>query len=168
MTGWVALLRGVNVGGNNKVPMAELKALCEGLGLEHVQTYIASGNVAFASTDEEADLRGRIEQAIAAAYGRKLGVLVRSARDLALVMTANPFPDAPGNRVLVLFTDAPATLDGVRNQADEELAAGPRCVFVRYGEGMAQSRLQVPAAVQGTGRNMNTVARLAAMAAERD
>ena len=70
MSAWAALLRAVNVGGNNKLPMAELKALCEGLGLGRVQTYIASGNVVFASERSEADIRGAIEAALATRYAK--------------------------------------------------------------------------------------------------
>lgn len=165
-SGWVALLRAVNVGGNNKLPMAELKALCEGLGFTSVRTYIASGNVVLASELDEAGVRTALEDAIAARYGKPLGVLVRSGAEMAVVAARNPFADCPGNRVVALFTDQPVTLNGVKNQRDERIAAGERAIYVHYGDGMADSRLQVPAAAQGTARNMNTVAKLAAMAAE--
>ncbi|WP_374530325.1 DUF1697 domain-containing protein [Novosphingobium sp.] len=168
MTGWAALLRAVNVGGNNKLPMAELKTLCEGLGLESVQTYIASGNVVFASEREEADLRTAIEGAIAARYGKRIGVLVRSASELARVTADNPFADCPGNRVVALFTDEPPSIEGLRHQREERLAAGVREIFVHYGNGMADSRLVIPAAANGTARNMNTVAKLAQLAALRE
>ena len=83
MTGWAALLRAVNVGGTGKLPMAELKALCEVLGFERVQTYIASGNVVFASKRSETELREAIEAALLKQYGKQFGVMVRSAAELA-------------------------------------------------------------------------------------
>lgn len=168
MTAWVALLRAVNVGGTGKLPMAELKALCEGLGFAQVRTYIASGNVVFTSTLGEAAVRSAIEQAIEAQYGKRIGVQVRCADELARVLTDNPFPEAAGNRLLILFTDAAPSLDGLRHQAGERLALGERAIYVDYGEGMGQSKLVVPAAKHGTMRNLNTVSALAAMAAVLD
>ncbi|WP_088309487.1 DUF1697 domain-containing protein [Novosphingobium sp. B 225] len=165
MTRWVALLRAVNVGGTGKVAMAELKALCEGLGFGGVRTYIASGNVLLSSDLDEAGVRGALEAALLERYGKPIGVLVRSAADMAELLAANPWPDRPGNRVVALLTDAEPSLDGVRNQNGERLAPGPRALFIDYGEGMADSKLIVPASKTGTARNLNTVAKLAELAA---
>ena len=128
MTGWAALLRAVNVGGTGKLPMAELKALCEELGLEKVRTYIASGNVAFASDRSEADLRDSIGQALLEKYGKQIGVLVRSAAELAELAAQNPWPDRPGNRTAAIFVDGPLTLAGVTGQRDEVIALGARAI----------------------------------------
>ena len=164
MSGWVALLRAVNVGGNNKIPMAELAALATRLGLDGARTYIASGNLIFASAQGEDVLRGLIEDAIEAEFGARIGVLVRSAEDLAEVAARCPWPDRPGNRVVVLFTDGVPSLEGVRHQAGEVLALGRREIFIDYGDGMAGSKLVVPATKSGTARNMNTVRKLAELA----
>ena len=164
MTGWVALLRAVNVGGNNKIPMADLTALATRLGLEQARTYIASGNLIFASKLGENVLRAVLEQAIAAEWGKPIGVLVRGAEELADVAARCPWPDRPGNRVVAVFSDAALSLDGVRHQADEVLALGRREIFIDYGGGMADSRLVVPAAKAGTARNMNSVRKLAELA----
>ena len=166
MTAWIALLRGVNVGGNNKIPMAELKALCEQIGLARVRTYIASGNVIFASDLGEEAIRTAIETAIAKKYGKQIGVLVRSGAEMAEAARLCPWPERPGNRVVALFIDGPVSLDGVRNQQGERLASGPRAIYIDYGDGMADSKLVLPAGKLGTARNMNTVAKLAALAAE--
>ena len=165
MSAWAALLRAVNVGGNNQLPMAELKTLCEGLGLEQVQTYIASGNVVFASARDEADLRGAIAAALAARYAKQLGVLVRSAAELAEVVADNPWPDRPGHRVAAIFIDGPLSLDGLTGQRRETVMLGPRAIYVDYHDGMADTRLRIPAAKLGTARNLNTVTKLAAMTA---
>ena len=144
MSGWAALLRGVNLCGHNKVPMAELRALCEGLGLARVQTYIASGNVVFASERDEADLRDAIAAALVERYGKQLGVLVRSAAELAQTVADNPWPDRPGNRVVAIFIDGPLSLDGIAGQRGEIVMLGPRAIYVDYHDGMADTRLRIP------------------------
>lgn len=166
MSGWIALLRAVNVGGSNKLPMTELKVLCEDLGLARVQTYIASGNVVFSSALGEDELREAIEAAIERRYGKRIAVLVRSGAEMAGVLARNPWPERAGNRVMALIVDGPVSLEGVKGQVGEVLEAGEREIFIGYPEGMAATRLVVPAAAYGTMRNMNTVARLAELAAK--
>jgi uncharacterized protein (DUF1697 family) len=169
MSAFIALLRAVNVGGTGKLPMSELKAMCEELGLEKVRTYIASGNVVFTSRKSEAAIKASLEKRLEAYAGKAVGVLVRSAHEMAEVAANNPFPKAAPNRTMALFLDRapPAdTLSAVRGRKDEEIALGRREIYVHYGEGMAKSKLVIPAARFGTARNMNTVAVLAKMAAE--
>ena len=79
MTSFVALLRAVNVGGTGKLPMSDLKAICEELGFGTVRTYIASGNVVFTSRKSEAAVKAELEKRLAAYAGKPVGVLVRSA-----------------------------------------------------------------------------------------
>jgi uncharacterized protein (DUF1697 family) len=96
-------------------------------------------------------------------------VLVRTAQEMAEVAAKNPFPKAAPNRTMALFLDRapPAdTLSSVRGQQDEEIRLGRREIYIHYGDGMAKSKLIIPAAKLGTARNMNTVATLAKMAAE--
>jgi uncharacterized protein (DUF1697 family) len=169
MTSFVALLRAVNVGGTGKLPMSELKAACEELGFTAVRTYIASGNVVFASPKSEAAVKAALEKRLAAYAGKAVGVLVRSAAEMAQVSADNPFPKAAPNRTMAIFLDnAPPkdTLAAIRGRKDEEIKLGKREIYVHYGEGMGQSKLVIPAAKAGTARNMNTVAMLAKMAAE--
>ena len=169
MSAFIALLRAVNVGGTGKLPMSELKAMCEELGFDNVRTYIASGNAVFASRKSEAAIKAALEKRLEAYAGKAVGVLVRSAQEMAEVAAKNPFPKAAPNRTMALFLDRapPAdTLSTVRGQKDEEIALGRREIYVHYGEGMAKSKLVIPAAKSGTARNMNTVAVLAKMAAE--
>lgn len=169
MTIHIALLRAVNVGGTGKLPMAELKALCEGCGFTRVRTYIASGNVVLASPESAERVKAKLEAALARHAGKPIGVMVRTADELARVLAANPFPDAAPNRALVVFLDAPPPPDAlarVSHRTVEEIVLGPREIHVHYGEGMRDSRLKIPAAQAGTARNMNTVARLVEMARE--
>jgi uncharacterized protein (DUF1697 family) len=170
MTAYVALLRAVNVGGTGKLPMAELKAMCEAAGFAKVTTYIASGNVVFMSRKPEAAVKADLEARLADYAGKPVGVCVRTAGEMAQVLAANPFAGAPGNRAVVIFLDAAPPKDAaekaVGRAADEEIALGAREIYVRYGDaGQGNSKLRIPAAKAGTARNLNTVAKLAAMAA---
>ena len=164
MTSYVALLRAVNVGGTGKLPMADLKAMAEALGYADVRTYIASGNLLFTSDADEAGVKAALETRLAAYAGKHVGVLVRTAAEMAQVLADNPFADRPGNRTVAIFLDAPGSLDGVAGQRDEQLRLGRREIYVCYGDGMADSKLRIPASATGTARNINTVAKLAAMA----
>jgi uncharacterized protein (DUF1697 family) len=166
MRGWVALLRGVNVGGINKLPMERLKALGELAGFANVRTYIASGNLVFDSDASEGTCRERLEAAIEAEFGKRLGVLVRSAEEMAKIVAANPFADCPGNRVVAIFIDGPLSLEGVKHHTNERLELGDRAIYAHYPDGQGVSKLAIPAAKHGTARNMNTVAKLAEMARE--
>jgi uncharacterized protein (DUF1697 family) len=169
MTSFVALLRAVNVGGTGKLPMSDLKAICEELGFGTVRTYIASGNVVFTTRKSEAAVKSALEKQLAAYAGKPVGVLVRSAAEMAQVAADNPFPKMAPNRTMALFLDRapPAdTLAHIRGRKDEEVRLGRREIYIHYGEGMAKSKLVIPAAKAGTARNMNTVAVLARMAGE--
>jgi uncharacterized protein (DUF1697 family) len=169
MAAFIALLRAVNVGGTGKLPMSDLKEICEASGFSDVRTYIASGNVVFTSGKSEAAVKKALEARLQAYAGKPVGVLVRSAAEMKAVLTDNPFPKAPANRVVAVFLDAapPAdTLAAVRGQKDEQIGLGRREIYIHYGNGMAKSKLVVAAAKTGTARNINTVAALAKMAAE--
>jgi uncharacterized protein (DUF1697 family) len=169
MGSFVALLRAVNVGGTGKLPMSELKAMCEELGFAAVRTYIASGNVVFTSRKSEAAIKAALEKRLHSYAGAPVGVLVRSAAEMVQVSADNPFPKAAPNRTVAIFLDkAPPedALASIRGQNNEELRLGRREIYVHYGDGMGTSKLVIPAAKTGTARNMNTVATLAKMAAD--
>ena len=169
MTAFVALLRAVNVGGTGKLPMSELNAICEALGYGGVKTYIASGNVVFTCRKSEAAVKKALQARLEVFAGKPVGVLVRTAAEMALVLSNNPFPKAAPNRTMAVFLDrAPPsdTLAGIRGRKDEQIELGGREIYIHYGDGMGQSKLVVPAAKAGTARNMNTVAALARMAAD--
>ena len=169
MVRYVALLRAVNVGGTGKLAMADLKAMGAAAGFRRIQTYIASGNVVFEAAGTAAEVKAALEAALAAYAGRPVGVLVRTAAEIAGVLARNPFPEAPGNRAVAIFLDGPPpadTLERLTGQRGEVVRLGEREIYVHYDAGMADSKLKIPAAQLGTARNMNTVAKLAAMAAE--
>jgi uncharacterized protein (DUF1697 family) len=168
MTAYVALLRAVNVGGTGKLLMADLRAMAEAAGLTDVRTYIVSGNLVFESDLAEAAVKAALEAALAAYAGKPVGVVVRTAEEMTAVLAGNPFPDAPANRTVAIFLDAPPAagfLAAVTGRASEEIAPGAREIYVHYPDGQGTSKLKIPAAAKGTARNLNTVATLAEMAA---
>lgn len=168
MTAYVALLRAVNVSGTGKLPMDELKAMGEGCGFTTVKTFIASGNLLFTSGLAEADAEARIASKVEAYFGKPVPVHVRSAAQMAEAVTRNPFAGDPPNRVVAMFIGtepAQEMLDAATGIGTERLALGPRLIYIAYGDGMADSKLKLPAMREGTARNMNSVAKMAELLA---
>ncbi len=148
--------------------MTDLVTICEAAGFRSVRTYIASGNAVFTSALGVAETKNALEARLQSFTGRSTSVIVRTAGEMAAVLAGNPFPDVPGNRVVAIFLDrptSPADLTGVIGQGvDEAIKLSNREIYVRYGAGMAHSKLRIPTAEAGTARNMNTVSKLAVMA----
>lgn len=171
MTVFVALLRAVNVGGTAKLPMEELRALCRGLGLEQVETFIQSGNIVFCSQHPEKPIVAVLEQALAQKLTRPVGVLVRKSTELQQILAANPFPGADPSRVGVMFLPEPpaaSALAGLTTAGREQTQAMGREIFIHYPDGMGRSKLKIPAQLaKGTVRNVNTVQKLAAITLRR-
>jgi len=156
----------MNVAGTGKLPMAALKRIGEECGFKDVRTFIASGNLLFTSEIGEADVQPRIEEKLEAFFGKPVAVFVRTAAELAATAAANPLDDDKPSRVMAHFiAEEPtaAMLAEARDVAGERMALGPRVIIVSYGEGIGKTRLKLPAVRQGTARNMNSVAKMAAM-----
>jgi len=100
---FVVFLRAVNVGGTGKLPMSELKRLCEKAGFRKVRTYIASGNVVGERDGSEAQAKAALEAELKAYAGKPVAVIVRSAAEMAEVVAKNPFPDRAANRAVAIF-----------------------------------------------------------------
>lgn len=169
MRRYVALLRAVNVGGRGRLPMADLKALCVDAGFDAIRTQGASGNVVLSSDGPAAAVKAALEVRLAAYAGKPVAVLVRDAAEIRRVLERNPFPGEAPRYTVAIFLDGPPpgdALDGATGRADERMALGAREIYVHYPSGMGRSKLRIPAAEAGTARNMNTIAKLAAMAAE--
>ena len=173
MSTYVALLRGINVGGNKKVPMAELRAILDGLGYGDVRTLLQSGNAVFSAAKAEPE---RIERAIADRFGFDVRVLTRTAAAMAKVVDANPFPkalDGDPKNLHVWFLDgkAPTTLDvDPSSYAPDEVAVGKEELYVWHKEGMAKSTVSkhLGPVLRGrtvTARNWNTVLKLVELSA---
>ena len=168
MTSYVALLRGVNLGKRN-LKMEDLRRIAVELGLDSAKTYIASGNLLFRSGRSEKALKADLEAAITDHMGARVGVMIRTAGELASVLAANPFKEEAANLTVAIFLDARPPADcttAAKNVDGERIALGKRDIYVHYPRGQGQSRLAIPAAAEGTARNMNTVAKLAELARE--
>lgn len=167
MPAYVALLRAVNVGGT-QLPMDALLAMCRSAGFEQARTYVASGNALFRSRLAAQQVRHALEARLVAFLRKPVGVHVRTAAQLATVLAENPFRGTPPRHNVTVFLHGPppaGTLEGVRGLGAEQLALGRREIYVVYPDGIGASRLVIPAARTGTARNLNTIRRLAALAA---
>lgn len=172
---WIALLRGINVGGKTMLSMAQLRALIEELGYCDVETYIQSGNVIFRAEGRanESAIARNIRAAVERQFDRPIGVVVRRQSDLAAALKANPFPKGDPSRVVIAFCDARPTgrIDPERSPGDEATVRG-REVYVNCPNGVARSKftldyLERVLGVVATARNVRTVATLAAWGLER-
>ena len=167
ITTYVAFLRAVNVGGTGKLPMAELRSMCEELGFENVQTYIASGNVVLTSELSTDGVRKALEDPLEQYAGKAVGVVVRTGAAVRAIVEANPFPDAnPSYTLVTLLNDdtPPDAVDQAKRRAAEDIVLAEREIYVHYPNGMSKSKLRIPAADAGTARNMNTLRKMAELA----
>jgi len=172
LAAYVALLRGINVTGRNKIAMSELRPCFEALGHTDVRTYIQSGNVVFATKAGAPDRIGAaIEKSITATFGLDIAVLVRTRAELATVLKHNPF----GPEAYVTFLDTVpararvAALDPAAF-APDEFAVHGREVFVRCPNGYGRTKInntffERKLGVRATTRNWKTVTTLSEWAA---
>lgn len=163
----IALLRGINVGGNSLLPMTELREICSGLGFLNVCTYIESGNIIFESDLREEKVLKLLENALQAKKEKHIAVIIRSPYELESVISNNPFPNAKPNQVGVLFFTRPVPKDYLKDitiKGPEEVVVWNREIYIHYPNGIGQSKLKLPKMAElGTVRNINTVTRLAEM-----
>jgi uncharacterized protein (DUF1697 family) len=178
MTPFVALLRAVNIAGHNRVAMADLRQLLVGLGLEDARSLLQSGNLVFGCEGRTAaQLERLLEGEARARLALELEFFVRTAREWAALVAANPFPEAaehdPGRLVVLFMKRAPEAGTVVALRAaitgPEVLRARGREAYVIYPQGQGRSRLTTTfvekrLGTRVTGRNWNTVLRLAALA----
>jgi uncharacterized protein (DUF1697 family) len=173
---YVALLRGINVGGRTKIAMSDLRKLFADLGAEDVTTYVQSGNVVFRSGAAAGPLARSIEERIAAELGLRVTVVIRTGGELAKVVAGSPFADRgaePTKLHVVFLADKPPTarvraLDATRGAPDEFRVVG-REVYLHYPNGSGRSKItnawfEKELGVAGTARNWRTVTKLAELA----
>ena len=138
MASHIALLRGINVGGRNKVPMAELREVVSGLGHTGVSTYIQSGNVLFTTPERDtAKLASALEAGITGQFGLQASVVVVSRAELARILERNPYQDEPNHRLVhVVFLNAelpPDLLERVKAAEQASAAKGSRDAVAAIG-----------------------------------
>lgn len=172
----IALLRGINVGGHNKLPMAGLRDLCAGLGWQDVQSYIQSGNLVFTAAAGPAVLETDLERGILEQFGLEISVIVRLASAWAAYMDANPFPAAAErepNFVHILLSKVPPASDSAerlqeRAKDGERVALAGETLWIHYPNGAGRSKL-TPALLDRlagspvTARNWKTALKIAEM-----
>ncbi len=172
---WVALLRGVNVSGSGKLPMAEFRLMLTGLDLGRAETYIQSGNAVFDSALEAGVLEPMIREAIAARFGFAPEVFILSPDEIGAAMTDHPFANAEQSRVHVFFLRQTPVLEDEVLRAlahpGDAWHAGPRRLTLHTPGGIGQSKLAVrlmkilPAPM--TARNLRSIGAVQAMVAAR-
>ena len=149
--------------------MSDLKAICREAGFAHAETYIASGNVVFQAKISADEVKTALEERLRRHVGKPVNVAIRTVEELAAILEANPFKTATPSKTVAIFLDHPPPADALSQATGrqrEELHLGNREIFVHYVDGIGRSKLAIPAARSGTARNMNTVAKLAALAAK--
>jgi len=173
----VLLLRAVNVGGHNRVPMAELRELlAANAPLTHVSTYIASGNIICDEPQDAAAACARVRELIAAEFHVDTPVIPRTHRELVDAESAQPFADGPENLVHATFLEVEAAPGAVvalqeRLVPGERIALIGRELWIRYPQSGAQSTkltravLDRALATAGTARNLRTVRALITLTA---
>src|SRR5260370_16855769 len=147
MTRYIALLRAVNVGGTGKLPMADLKSICEDLRFARVETYIASGNVVFESKAAPSKVKSELEARLLEYAGKPIGVLVRTAEEMRAVLKANPFGDSEAKYTYAIFLDHSPPRDAlahVTGQIDEKMSLCHREIFVRSPSLIGRPKLKIP------------------------
>ena len=175
---FIALLRAVNLGGHNRVAMADLRTMLEDLGLRDAQTLLQSGNAVFRGDRGDTDELERIlERALAKRLGVRTDFMVRTAAEWRAAIAGNPFPREaerdPGRTVLFCLKDAPppeavtALQEAISGR--EVVRAKGRSAYAIFPDGMGRSRLTITLlekklGTRGTGRNWNTVLKLGELA----
>ncbi|MDO0925138.1 DUF1697 domain-containing protein [Streptomyces sp. TG1A-8] len=180
MTNYAALLRGINVGGSRKLPMADLRALLTGLGYDGVRTHLQSGQAFFTTGDgDEESLAAGLARAVEAHFGFRVDVIVRDHAYLRAVAEACPFPAAglEARQLHVTYFSAPAGPERFAEidpaaHLPEEFRLGDRCLYLYVPDGLGRSKLAEalsrPRNTKGliaTSRNWNTVAKLVELTA---
>jgi len=181
MQTFIALLRGINVGGHRKIEMAALRTLGTELGFAAVRSYIQSGNLVFASTDAPAAVEASLDRAIADRFGFPVEVLVRTAEAWPALVRGNPFPQACAqepNLVMMALAKRPPSKDAAaalreRATQGERIETAGEALWIHYPGGVARSKLS-PALIDRlvgspvTARNWRTVLKLAELAGVSD
>jgi uncharacterized protein (DUF1697 family) len=174
---YIALFRGINVGGRNLLPMRELVPLFEALGMRNVRTYIQSGNVVFEGEEVDgAALSDEIGAAVKESYGFAPHLLILTPDELTVAIASNPYPEAesdPKTVHLTFLSSVPEnpdleSLERIKRDSERFMLEG-KVFFLHAPEGIARSklatRIEKSLGVAGTARNWRTVCAIEAMAA---
>jgi len=175
MTIYIALFRGINVGGHNIIKMAELRDLFHTMQLKNVKTYIQSGNVVFESDEEEGDLQSRLELEVEKKFGFPVSIILRTSTQLDMIIQQCPFPVdhlLEGESVHVAFLEEEPTQEAIESirvfeNEDEQFRIMGKEVYLFFRKSIRDSKLAAQLkrlGVQTTVRNWRTTSKLDSMA----
>jgi uncharacterized protein (DUF1697 family) len=173
LTTYIGLLRGINVGGHNKIPMSDLCALCTKIGYGDVQSYIQSGNLVFSTSAKPLIAEIELEQAIMRRFHFQISVIVRTAAEWRAYVRGNPFPEASRlapNAVMLALAKTSPKPDAMpalraRSTGGERIIQVGDALWIHFAGGMGRSKLS-PALLDRlvgspvTMRNWRTVLKL--------
>jgi uncharacterized protein (DUF1697 family) len=183
MSIYIALLRGINVGGKNKIKMSDLREALGTMGLARVQTYIQSGNILFESNEDEATLRQRIEQMIDEVFGLSINIIIRTSVELKKIVESCPYTDEQiakaeassegGSLYVALLMEEPKaeSLDKLKtfDVKDDQYRIDGRDIFLLFHQSIRNSKLANQIEKLGvpvTVRNWNTINKLLVLSSE--
>jgi uncharacterized protein (DUF1697 family) len=176
MKTYIALLRGINVGGHKKVPMAELRDVLSKAGLQNVQTYIQSGNVVFQSSEIVKELESKIQKGIMAHFGFEVPVIVKTNAELQLIFDSCPFEkEIKEKTYFILLNKIPSTklINEVKDitYENEEVVIIKNCLYFYSSLGFGQTKFNLnfyerKLKVIGTSRNYNTMVKLLSLSSD--
>lgn len=176
MKTYIALLKGINVGGHKKVPMAELRDLLTNAGFQNVQTYIQSGNAIFQASEKASELETKIENLISIQFGFEVSVIIKSNKELQSILDASPFSKEKKEKsYFILLNGIPES--NLVEEVDqliyenEEIIIKNDCLYFYCSTGFGKTKFNMNSYerklnVTGTARNYNTMVKLLSLSAE--
>ncbi|WP_111309359.1 DUF1697 domain-containing protein [Confluentibacter sediminis] len=176
MKTYIALLKGINVGGHKKVPMAELRELLKNAKFQNVQTYIQSGNVIFQSSERPSQLENKIQKLIVTQFGFEVSVIVKTNKELQIIFEACPFSkEKKENSYFIILNKIPETsllkeVDKIPYE-NEEVVIKNDCLYFYCSTGYGKTKFNMNTyerklKVIGTARNYNTMLKLLSLSTE--
>lgn len=173
MTTYIILLRGINVGGQKKIPMAELRSILNAGGFESVSTYIQSGNIILQSSKRASEVEKSVDRLIQEKFGFAVSIQVKAKRDWQVIVDNNPFSKYSGNELylkklnVTFLKEALAAeeIKKIKNEStqNEDCEFRPNCIYIWCGDGLRNSKMAelIVKNPHGTTRNWNTVSKIA-------
>ena len=176
MKTYIALLKGVNVGGHKKMPMAELRELLTNSGFQNVKTYIQSGNVVFHSSEKPMELELKIQKQINAQFGFEVPVIVKTSKELQTIFDACPFSKEKINTSYFIVLSKKPEADLLKevnkmSYENEEVVIKDDCLYFYSSKGFGKTKFNMNTYERklklfGTARNYNTMLKLLSLSTE--
>ena len=176
MKTYIALLKGINVGGHKKVPMAELRTMLINAGFQNVQTYIQSGNIIFQSSEKTSELETKIENLIASNFGFEVSVIIKTYKELQTIFEGSPFSKEKKEKCYFIILNRIPEINLVEEvdqliYENEEIIIKNDCLYFYCSAGFGKTKFNMNTYERklkliGTARNYNTMVKLLSLSAE--